>query len=119
MSYVAVKHLLNPIICMSSVNVSGYTTMINKVTCMSSLNVSGTFTCNEINALNSTVPSLLFTTSQTMFNTSSSSTLQRILWTTSQTIFNTSSSSTAQSIILTTGGTILKHHSLLYEVHHV
>ena len=39
------------------------------MTCMSSLNVSGTFTCNILSALNTTVPSILLTTSGTVFNT--------------------------------------------------
>ena len=92
MSYVVVKIISQPMTCMSSLNVSGYTTLINnvtcmsslnvndyttlikKVTCMSSLNVGGAFTCDNIYAFNSTVPSVLFTTSQTIFNTPSSST---------------------------------------------
>jgi hypothetical protein len=88
-NYVVVTQLTQPVTCCSSLNISGNTTMLNNATCMSSLNVNGTLTCNIINALNSTVPSILLTTSQT--------------------IFNTPSSSTAQSVILTTGGTILNN----------
>ena len=61
--------LINNVTCMSSLNVNDYTTLIKKVTCMSSLNVGGAFTCDNIYAFNSTVPSILFTTSQTIFNT--------------------------------------------------
>ena len=88
-NYVVVTQLTQPVTCCSSLNISGNTTMLNNATCMSSLNVNGPLTCNIINALNSTVPSILLTTSQT--------------------IFNTPSSSTAQSVILTTGGTILNN----------
>ncbi len=55
---------------------------------MSSLNVSGTFTCNIINTLNSTVPGILLTTSQTIFNTFLSSTAQSVILTTEGTILN-------------------------------
>jgi hypothetical protein len=96
-NYVVVTQLTQPITCFSSLNVSGYTKFSNNVTCMSSLNVSGTFTCNIINASNSTVPSILLTTSQT--------------------IFNTPLSSTAQSVILTTGGTILNNQN--YSCKHI
>ena len=51
-------------------NASGQTTVALKtisqpMTCQSSLNVSGNFTCNLLNALNSTMNSILLTTSST------------------------------------------------------
>jgi len=74
------------------------------MTCMSSLNVSGTFTCNILSALNTTVPSILLTTSSTTFNIPNS-TLPSILLTTSSTTLNIPNS-TLQSILLTTSGTV-------------
>ncbi len=47
-------------------------TISQPMTCQSSLNVTGAFTCDGLTALNSTVPSVLFTTSSTVFNIPSS-----------------------------------------------
>jgi hypothetical protein len=113
-------------------NASGQTTVALKtislpMTCQSSLNVTGDFTCKGLTSLNSTFPSVLFTTSSTIFNipgstvpsvlltTSStifnipSSTIPSVLLTTSSTIFNIPSS-TMPSVLLTTSGTILNNN---------
>jgi hypothetical protein len=62
-----------------------------------------------MNASNSTVPSILFTTSQIILNHSAGSRLKSILVTNPQTISIPSSSSMAQSITFTSGGTILNN----------
>jgi hypothetical protein len=88
-SYVVVGRLSQPITCVSSLNVSGVTTLSNATTCLSSLNVSGSLLCNSLTSINSTIPSILFTTSTTSFITPNS---------------------TTQSVILTTSGTILNNN---------
>jgi len=90
----------NATTCLSSINISGYTTLQNATTCLSSLNVGGNFTCNLLSALNTTVPSILLTTSSTTFNIPNS-TLPSILLTTSGTVFNTQI--TAQSTLNVAG----------------
>ena len=49
-SYVILKNISQPMTCMSSLNVSGYTTLNNNATCMSNLNVNGDFYCTSINS---------------------------------------------------------------------
>ena len=50
LSYVVIKNISQPMTCMSSLNVSGYTTLNNNVTCMNNLNVNGILTCSSINS---------------------------------------------------------------------
>ena len=49
-SYVVVKKLTQPITCSSSLNVSGYTTLLNNTTCMNNLNINGSLYCNSVNS---------------------------------------------------------------------
>ena len=46
-SYVILKNISQPMTCMSSLNVSGYTTLLNNVTCMSDLNINGVLRSNN------------------------------------------------------------------------
>jgi hypothetical protein len=76
---------------------SGYTSSSNSyvvlkqisqpMTCSSSLNVMGNLTCQTINSQYSTMPSILFSTSQTIINIPST-TVQSMLISTSGTILN-------------------------------
>ncbi len=49
-SYVILKNTSQPMICMSSLNVSGYTTLNNNATCVNNLNVNGALYCSSINS---------------------------------------------------------------------
>jgi hypothetical protein len=79
------------------------------MTCQSSSNVTGAFTCEGLTALNSTIPSVLFTTSSTVFNIPSS-TISSVSLTTSSTIYNIPKS-TIPSVLLTTSGTISNNNT--------
>ena len=59
LSYVAVKQLSQPITCMSSLNVSGYTTLNDTIlngnaTCMGYLNINGALYCSSVNSSTTT-----------------------------------------------------------------
>ena len=53
-TYVVVKQLTQPITCLSSLNVSGYTTLLNNTTCMHNLNINGTLYCSSVNSATTT-----------------------------------------------------------------
>ena len=49
-SYVILKNISQPMTCMSSLNVSGYTTLFSNATCMNNLNINGALYCSSINS---------------------------------------------------------------------
>ncbi len=51
LTYVVVKPLSQAITCTSSLNVSGYTTLINNVTCMNNLNINENLYSNTTSTL--------------------------------------------------------------------
>jgi hypothetical protein len=53
-SYVILKNISQPMTCMSSLNVSGYTTLFSNATCMNNLNINGALYCSSINSETST-----------------------------------------------------------------
>ncbi len=83
MSYVVVKNISQPMTCMSSLNVSGYTTLNNNVTCMNNLNINGAVFCSSINSSTTTVLTANLNSLSTYSNLNISN-----LQSTSTTIFN-------------------------------
>ena len=53
-TYVVVKQLTQPMTCLSSLNVSGYTTLLNNTTCMNNLNINGALYCSSVNSATTT-----------------------------------------------------------------
>jgi len=88
----------NNVTLLSKLNVSGTSQFNNTVNVSSGLNVSGAFTCNVLSAFNSTIPSILFTTSSTTINTPNT-TIPSVLMVSGNTSFNSAVNITGRTII--------------------
>ena len=101
-TYVVVTQLTQPITCVSSLNVSGYTKFLNNVTCLSSLNINGTLNCNTINS--STINNL---SSYSNLNISNLITTTNSIFSNLNTMLNINSLHVSGSSIFINNSTIL------------